>query len=437
MTTRELGVGLLGFGTIGTGVVRVLLDNADLIAERTGVRPVLRWVADPDTERDRGVDLGAVPLLPDARDRLADEDLDVVVELIGGTEPARSLVLAAIESGKHVVTANKALLSTGGPELFAAARARGVTIGFEASVGGGIPILRSLAEGFVGNRIRSVHGIINGTANYILSEMTGALEAGRETAFDAVLAEAQRLGYAEADPTYDVDGIDTAHKLVLLIRLAFGRWIALDDLYTEGIRRIDALDVAYARDFGCRIKLLATAKEVAAGIQARVHPVLVPAGHLLADVGGNFNAITVVGDAVGPTLHYGQGAGMMPTASAVVGDLLDVVRGGGPAMGLADAPRDRPVPIDDLVVPYYLRFSVLDEPGVLSALSGELGARGISIASVTQPEQRLGESVPIVMRTHQAREGDVREALAAVERLSFVRDATHLIRFEPDLEGDA
>ncbi len=431
----QLGVGILGFGTVGAGVVRLLQDEAELIRGRTGVDLQLRWVADPDTTRQRTVELRKAPLLASAEDRLGDPDLDVVVELIGGIEPARRLMLAAIAAGKHVVTANKALLSRHGAEIFAAARNRGVRVAYEAAVAGGIPVLRSIRDGFTANHVQAVYGIINGTANYILTRMDEEGEG-----FDAVLRDAQRLGYAEADPHYDVDGLDAAHKLVLLVHLALDRWITLDDFYVEGIRGIDPIDIHYAREFGLRIKLLAIAKQTAAGIEARVHPTMVPIRHLLADVRGNFNAVFVIGDAVGPTLHTGQGAGMMPTASAVVGDLLDVVRLAPPRPegdGLCRERRGQVIPFGDLVVPYYLRFSVLDRPGVLSRISGVLGEHDISIASVMQPERKLGQPVPIVMRTHEARERNVQEALAAIGAFEVVTEPPRSIRIETSLGSEA
>ena len=433
MTT--LGVGVLGFGTVGAGVVKLIQERAELIRGRTGIDVRLRWVADPDTKRKREVELVDAPHIASAADRLADPDVQVVVELIGGLEPARTLILQAIAAGKHVVTANKALLSRHGAEIFAAARARGVRVSYEASVAGGIPILRSIRDGFTANRVTAVYGIINGTANYILTRMD---EEGEE--FANVLRDAQRLGYAEADPTYDVDGLDAAHKLVLLVHLALDRWITLDDFYIEGIRSISPIDIHYAREFGLKIKLLAIAKETPRGIEARVHPTMVPSRHLIADVRGNFNAVLVAGDAVGPTLHTGQGAGMMPTASAVLGDILDVVRLAPPTAGSDGVCREQRgtvVPFGDLVVPYYLRFSVLDRPGVLSKISGVLGEHDISIASVMQPERKHGQPVPIVMRTHDARERNVRAAFDAIGKFDFVTEPPHLIRIEMALGAES
>ncbi len=430
-----IGVGVLGFGTVGAGVVQLIQERRELIRGRTGIDVRLRWVADPDTQRQRPVALRDAPLIADASARLADPDVQVVVELIGGIEPARRLILAAIEAGKHVVTANKALLSRHGAEIFAAARARGVRVSYEAAVAGGIPILRSIRDGFTANRIDAVYGIINGTANYILTRMDEEGEA-----FADVLRDAQRLGYAEADPSYDVDGLDAAHKLVLLVHLALDRWITLDDFYVEGIRSIDPIDIHYAREFGLRIKLLAIAKQTPSGIEARVHPTMVPTRHLLADVRGNFNAVFVVGDAVGPTLHTGQGAGMLATASAVLGDLLDVVRLAPPRAdgeGVCREQRGTVIPFGDLVVPYYLRFSVLDRPGVLSKISGVLGEHDISIASVMQPERKHGQPVPIVMRSHEAHERNVRAAFEAIARFDVVTEPPRLIRIETGLGNES
>ncbi len=430
-----IGVGVLGFGTVGSGVVHLIQERAELVRGRTGIDVRLRWVADPDTRRQRSVALRGAPLVADAESRLGDPDVQVVVELIGGIEPARRLILSAIAAGKHVVTANKALLSRHGAEIFAAARTRGVRVAYEAAVAGGIPILRSIRDGFTANRIEAVYGIINGTANYILTRMDEEGEA-----FGDVLRDAQRLGYAEADPSYDVDGLDAAHKLVLLVHLALDRWITLDDFYVEGIRAIEPIDIHYAREFGLRIKLLAIAKRTPEGIEARVHPTMVPTRHLLADVRGNFNAVFVLGDAVGPTLHTGQGAGMLPTASAVLGDILDVVRLAPPwpdGEGVCREQRGKVLPFGDLVVPYYLRFSVLDRPGVLSKISGVLGEHDISIASVMQPERKHGQPVPIVIRTHDAHERDVRAALDAIATYDVVTEPPRLIRIETGLGNES
>ncbi len=318
---EKINVGLIGFGTVGTGVARVLKDNARVIADRLGSEVVLKTIADTDVTRDRGIDLEPGVLVADAKAVLEDPEISIVIELVGGTGIAKEFTMAALENGKHVVTANKALLSSHGAEIFAKAAERGLDVGFEASVGGGIPILKAMREGLAANNIDSMYGIINGTANYILSKMTN--DGGK---FDAVLKKAQAKGYAEADPTYDVDGIDTAHKLAILVNLAYGTRISHDDIYTEGIRDINQIDIGFAKEFGMRIKLLAIAKFVKGEIEARVHPTMIPEAHPLAAVDGAYNAVLLHGDAVGSVMFYGLGAGMMPTASAVVGDIIDIFR---------------------------------------------------------------------------------------------------------------
>ncbi|MBI5345202.1 MAG: homoserine dehydrogenase, partial [Deltaproteobacteria bacterium] len=309
---KKINVGLIGFGTVGTGVVRVLKENASVIRERTGCDIVLKKVADKDTSRDRGVRLDDGVLVSDASVIINDPEIQVVIELVGGTGVAKDFIMDALSRGKHVVTANKALLSTHGKEIFMKAAASGLDVGFEASVGGGIPIIKAVREGLVANRIESIYGIINGTANYILSKMTN--DGGR---FEDVLRRAQEKGYAETDPSYDVDGIDTAHKLAILISLGWGAYMRFEDIYTEGIRGITQLDIRFAKEFGYRIKLLAIAKAVDGEIEARVHPTMIPEAHPLAAVDGVYNAIHLRGNAVGPAMFYGLGAGMMPTASAV------------------------------------------------------------------------------------------------------------------------
>jgi len=398
----------------------------------------LRRVADVDLERDRGVALPGGVLTADGMDVVRDPAIQIVVELIGGTGAAREFVLEAIRRGKSVVTANKALLAEHGEEITRAAVAAGVDLCFEAAVGGGIPIIRALREGLAANRIEGIFGIINGTCNYILSKMAGE---GRE--FADVLAEAQRIGLAEADPSFDVDGIDSAHKLAILVWLAGGLPVSLRDIYVEGIRDISALDIAFAREFGYTIKLLAIAKENGGGMEVRVHPTMIPSSHLLATVGGANNAIYVRGDFVGSSLFYGQGAGQAPTASAVVGDVIEIARnlrrgaaGRIPPSGffLQDlGEKVRVAPHSDVRCEYYLRFLVVDKPGVLSKIAGVLGAHQISISSVIQKGRREESAVPIVIVTHHARESDMRAALAEVDRLPVVLDRTRMIRIENGL----
>ena len=434
---RPARVGLIGFGTIGTGVVKLLRAHRAEIARRAGRPIVMSTIADLDLDTERGVATGGIRLTRDAGSLLADPDIDVVLELIGGYEPARRFVLEAIRRGKDVVTANKALLAVHGEEIVAAAEQAGVRLGFEASVGGGIPILRTLTEGLAGDRTTAVYGIVNGTCNHVLTTMT---REGRS--FDDVLGEAQRLGLAEADPSTDIDGIDSAHKLAILTALAFGVRPRFADIPTEGIRRIEAVDIAFARELGYTIKLLAIAKDHGKSIEARVHPTMIPNGHLLADVGGNFNAIFVRGTALGPTMYYGQGAGSAPTATAVVADLIaatrDRVVGAAvrvPPWGVPQAALRavRVSPLTELEGEYYLRFMAIDRPGVLARIAGVLGRFDISIAAVIQQERRAGTTVPVVIRTHRARERNLTRALGAIGKLAVVRGAPVCIRIEEQL----
>ena len=434
---RDIRIGLIGFGTIGTGVIKLLQRHQGQIRARLGARLVLARVADIELRRDRGVRVDRKLLTSDAGELMNDPTIDVVMELMGGYEPARRFVLHAIRNGKSVVTANKALLAVHGAEIFAAAEQGGVDIGYEASVGGGIPIIRTLKEGLAGDRNRAIYGIVNGTSNYILSTMT---QQGGE--FAAVLGEAQKQGLAEADPTYDVDGIDAAHKLALLIQLAFGTAVRFADLPVEGIRHVSQRDIGFAREFGYVVKLLAIAKQDGDEIEARVHPTMVPSKHLLADVNGAYNAIFVQGEALGATMYFGLGAGMMPTATAVLADLMEVARnllngsrGRIAPLGypLAQQRRVPLKPMDDLISEYYLRFMVVDRPGVLAKISGILGRHQISIASVIQREREHGASVPIVIRTHEARERDLRRALQQIDRLAVVRAKSVVIRIEDSL----
>ena len=438
MKMKEIKVGLIGFGTIGSGVVKVLQKNSALIEKRMGARLVLKKIADIDTVSDRGVRLRPGVLTKKAEEVLRDAEIDIVTELIGGIEPAKTFVLRAIQNGKHVVTANKALIALHGDEIFNAAHRFGVDVGFEASVGGGIPLIRSIKEGLVANRIHSIFGILNGTSNYILSKMT---DEGRS--FKEVLKEAQAKGYAEADPTYDVEGIDAAHKLTILIRLAFGTPLQSDEVFTGGISEITPVDIEFSREFGYRIKLLAIAKLEEGKLEARVHPTMIPEGHLLSTVSGVFNAIYIQGDAVGPTLLYGQGAGQMPTASAVVGDLVELGRNilvqarGRRVPGLSyQASAIEKIPLkrmEDVIAPYYMRFSAVDRPGVLSKVSGILGKNGISIASVIQKGRQIKGAVPIVMMIHEAKERNVHRALHEIERLGAIREKTRFIRVDNEL----
>ncbi len=435
---KEIKVGLLGFGTIGSGVVKLLAANSRLIEAKLGARLVLARIADLDITTDRGVEVARELLTTDADALLTDPDISIVIELIGGYEPARSFVLKAIANGKHVVTANKALLALHGEEIYAAAASQGVEVLYEAAVGGGIPILSAIKGNMAGNNFGTVLGILNGTCNYILTRMT---KEGAD--FGDVLKAAQQLGYAEADPTFDIEGIDTAHKLSILLSLCFGSWVKFKDIHTEGISAISAVDIAFALDFGYKIKLLAIGKRDGERLEARVHPTMIPATYPLADVDGAFNAIRLTGDFVGPVMLYGRGAGMEPTASAVVGDLMDIAYNLLAGIGRRCSPlgyRDEMVanlqikPMGEIESKYYLRFSVVDKPGVLAKIAGALGAHDISIESMLQKGRSADESVPIVIMTHEAREGNVRKALAEIDGFEFIREKTHLIRIEDNLE---
>jgi homoserine dehydrogenase len=433
---RDIQIGLLGCGTVGTGVAKMLLESGDLIAARVGAKLILRHVADIDIERERGVQFPDGVLTTDAHRVVDDPAVDIVIEMIGGDAIARDLVLRAIENGKHVVTANKALLAAHGRELFPAAAEKGVDLAFEASVGGCMPIIKTIRESLVGNRIQSMIGILNGTCNYILSEITD--EGGT---FAEVLAEAQEEGFAEADPALDVEGFDTAHKIAILTALAYGTEVDLDSVYVEGISSITPMDIAYAGQFGYRIKLLAIGKDRGDAVEARVHPTMIPFDNILSNVNGTLNAIMISGDAVGDTLLYGHGAGMMPTASAVISDTVDIARnilsGAAARMPMrsfqAGSIREIPIlPMDRIRTHYYFRVSALDRPGVLSTISGILGNYGISIKSVHQKGRKTNGAVPIVMLTHRALEADVKKALAEIDALDVVGAPTMLIRIEDD-----
>jgi len=424
---QTVNIGIIGFGTVGSGTARIILRNSDIIARRTGVRLNLTRIADRDTERDRGIRLPDGVLVNDAAQILNDPEIDIVVELIGGTSPAREFIMEAIEKGKHVVTANKALLATEGSELFEAAQSKGVYLGFEASVAGGIPIIKVLREGLAANRILSVYGIINGTCNYILTKMTS-----ENVDFETALKEAQELGYAEADPTFDIEGIDSAHKLALISSLAFGIPLSYDRLYCEGITKVAPLDIEFAEELGYKVKLLAITKYVDGEVEMRVHPTMLPRDYMIAKVDGVFNAVYVDGDAVGETLYYGRGAGDMPTGSAVVSDIIDIATKKGSAYHAPLRPYgDASVKdIDDIESMYYFRFTALDKPGVLSRISGILGSYNISIASVIQKGRRKGEAVPLVVLTHESRERDVKNAIEEIDRLDVVSDRTVFMRVE-------
>ena len=428
--TSPLSVGVAGLGTVGGGVLKLLRANADIIAARAGRAIAVTAVSARDRNRDRGLELGGLRWYEDPVALANDAGVDVVVEAMGGSEgPARALVEASLTNGKPVVTANKALLAIHGAELAALAESKNVPLAFEAAVAGGIPAIKALREGLAANHITRVAGILNGTCNYILTVMR---EAGRE--FSDVLADAQKLGYAEADPSFDVDGIDAAHKLSILAALAFGRPVAFKDVYVEGIRGVSALDIAFANELGYRIKLLGIARQTAAGIEARVHPCMVPQAAPIARVDGVFNAVVAEGDFVGRVMLEGRGAGEGPTASAIVADLIDIARGratpvwGAASGALSDAPS---VPMEAHHGCYYLRLMVVDRPGVIADVTAVLRDEGISLESMLQRGRSPGESVPVVLVTHETNEAAMRIALERIGALGAVMEAPAMIRIEP------
>lgn len=433
---KQINMGLLGFGTVGTGVVKMLLENKDIIDARVGCPLNLKYIADIDMERDRGISIDKDILTTDGLQVVNDPDVDIIIEMIGGEDVAKELILTAIRNGKQVVTANKALLAKHGNPLFKEAMQRGVDLAYEASVGGCMPIIKSLRESLVGNRIQSMIGILNGTCNYILSKIT---DEGID--FESALKLAKDNGYAEADSTLDVEGLDTAHKLAILTSLGYGMRINFDDVFIEGISKIEPLDIEFAAQFGYRIKLLAITKDCGGVVEARVHPTMIPFDNLLSNVNGTLNAITVSGDAVGDILLYGHGAGMMPTASAVISDIVDLARnlqfninGRVPLLAFQTSHvKNIPVmPIEDISTHYYFRFAALDQPGVLSKISGILGKYGISLKSVHQKGRKTNGAVPLVMFTHSAKEDDVQKALSEIRSLDVVGDAPMLIRIEDE-----
>ncbi len=429
---KTFNVGLIGMGTVGTGVAKILLEKNSPLLEKLDCLPVLKGIADcnPDVKNKLNVPSDFF-FTTEAKTLLDNPDIQVVVELIGGVHPAKEIITMALEKGKDVVTANKMLLALKGSELFSTARRHGKSISFEASVGGGIPIIAALRDGFIANRIEAIFGIVNGTTNYILTKMTK-----ENVKYSDALAEAQKLGYAEKDPTMDIEGIDSSHKLAILARIGFGVDFDYQNIYHEGISAVDLSDIGYAHELGYTLKLLAIAKKVGNKIELRVHPTLLPHDHPLSSVNGVFNAICITGSAVGETMLYGKGAGQMPTASAVVADLVDVALGRAgitfKAMKIFSGNCDR-VPIADILqfkTRYYLRFSVVDKPGVLAKISGVLGKYEISIASVIQHKARESGNVPLVMMTHLAEEGNLQKALAEIKQLDVIKDNTKFLRVE-------
>ncbi|RUM45679.1 MAG: homoserine dehydrogenase [Desulfurobacterium sp.] len=420
-------VGIVGCGTVGGGVVKLLLKNAEVIEKRIGKKIEIAFVADREVEKVKRLGIPEEKIFNDGFKALSRE-CDVVVELIGGTTVAKEIILQAIEKGRHVVTANKALLAESGEELFKKARERGVSLKFEASVGGGIPVIKALREGLSGNRIKRIYGIINGTANYILTEMT---EKGIN--FETALKKAQELGYAEADPTLDVEGYDAAHKIAILSTLSFGRWVRAENVFTRGIKEITPLDIELAAEFGYRVKLLAISKVVDGKLEVRVHPTMIPREHILSSVNGVFNACLIEGDFVGETLYYGMGAGERPTASAVVADIVDIAMG-----NTYDVPEElfsgnEKLEIkepDDFISSFYLRFTAVDRPGVLAKISKVLGDYGISIKMALQKSINVSGGVPVVMTTHPAPKRKVQEAIKKIDSLDVILSPTFVCMIE-------
>lgn len=428
---KEINIGLIGFGTVGKGLTKALFEQKQRLVDRSGAAFTLKRVADISLD-GLPEEYQSVTLSKSADDIFNDPDIDIVIELIGGIEPAKTFLLTAISKGKHVVTANKALLSNHADEIFSAAAANNVEVGFEASVGGGMPVIKALKEGLVANEILSIRGIMNGTANYILTQMT---EFGYS--FSDVLEDAQKKGFAEADPTYDIEGIDTAHKLAILMTLAYGKNVHVDDVTTEGISKIHPIDIEFAREFGCRIKLLAISHNHGDHVEARVHPTMVPDTHMLANIHGAFNAINFTGDTVGDVLIYGQGAGMMATGSAVAADVVDIGRNilaGSinrvPQLSYLPQNISSPniTPMGDLQCPYYFRITVVDEPGVLAQITSVFAKHRISIKSMIQKSRSKGQAVFVVLRSHMAKESDVQQAISEIDALTVCTDQTVTIR---------
>jgi len=430
----KINVGIIGFGTVGAGTVEVLIKNRELITNRVGMELVVKKIADLDIDSDRGVFVDRHLLTRDAMEVIDDPEIQVVVELIGGVEKAKEYILEAMERGKHVVTANKALLAEYGQEIYRRAEQCNVNLAFEATVGGGIPIIGALRYGLAANRIQSAMGILNGTSNYILTKMTQ-----KDLPYNVVVQEAVNLGIAEDPPTLDVDGTDAAHKLAILISIAFGSPVSFKGIYKEGIDFLTPDDIRFAGEFGYRVKLLAIARNLGDCVEARVHPTMIPRDHILANVNEAYNAIYLEGDFVGPNLYYGLGAGRRPTGSAVVSDIMNLARrirlgpnSSIPPLGHVRAPGKEVLiqPIEELNSAYYFRFSALDMPGVLSKIAGILGEQDISISSVIQKGREINGSAPIVMLTHEAQEGNVRKALSLMNNLEVLTDKTIMIRVE-------
>lgn len=431
---KEIKIGLLGLGTIGIGAARILIEQQHLMSRRLGCKLVLVAAADRNIDREFEIDLRGVRLSTDAMDVVTADDVDVVIELIGGYEPARTFVATALEHGKHVVTANKALIAKHGDDLLLLAESNGVALAFEAAIGGGIPCMKALREGLAANNVESIYGILNGTCNYILTRME---DEGAD--FADVLKDAQALGYAEADPTFDVEGIDTAHKLSILAAMAFGSHIHFDEVFTEGISRITATDIQSAHELGYRIKLLGVAKPQGELVEMRVHPTLVPLQSQLAQVSDSYNAVQVSGDFVEHTMYIGRGAGERPTASAVIADVMDIARVLpdhvaclAPAMGFVSSERKNlaTMPVVDAQCEYYLRLMVGDQSGVLASITSILSDHRISLEAVSQKERHATQLVPIIMLTHTTTEGNLQAAIARIISLDAVDEEVLILRKE-------
>jgi len=428
---RKINVGLIGFGNIGCGVVKILQQRRSLLAQKIGIEIAIKRICDKDLTLKRDVVVDKNCLSRDANEVINDPQIDIIVELIGGINPAKEFILAALKKGKHVVTANKALLAEHGNELFVVANERGKNIYFEASVGAGIPIIKSIKEGLVANKFSSIFGIVNGTSNYVLTQMS---KEGCSLA--SAIKSAKAKGFAEKDPTLDIEGIDSAHKLVLLTYLAFGKIVSLKDIFIEGISQVSASDISYAKDLGYEIKLLAIVKKEAAELEVRVHPTLLPSEHLLSSVDGVFNAIYVSSDLAGELMFYGPGAGQLSAASAVVSDIVDLTQDikAGLFRPTLNSIEDGSIKglrqINEFENKYYIRIMAVDKPGVLAKISGILAKFGISIASVTQKERLKSQVVPVVMVTHEVKEKNLRGALKMIDKLNDIKEKSVAIRIE-------
>lgn len=428
---KKINIGLIGFGNIGCGVVKILQQRKTLLAKKIEIEIIIKKICDKDISTPRDISVEKNLLTRDALEIINDPQIDIIVELMGGINPAKEFILAALKKGKHVVTANKALLAEHGNELFSEAAERGKNIYFEASVGAGIPIIKSIKEGLVANKFNSIFGIVNGTSNYVLTQMSK-----EGCSFTNALNQAKAKGFAEKDPTLDIEGIDSAHKLVLLTYLAYGWIVKIKDIFIEGISQISSADIAYAKDLGYKIKLLAIAKKEADTLEVRVHPTFLPVNHLLSSVDGVFNAIYVSSDLAGNLMFYGPGAGQFPAASAVVSDIVDLTQDikAGLFRPTLNSIQDSSIKslrkIDEFENKYYIRITAIDKPGVLAKISGILAKFGISIASVTQKEKLRSQVVPVVMVTHEVKEKNLRRALAMIDKLADIKEKSVAIRIE-------